>query len=44
MLIEVFVKFVALDESSVRLLELVAVEIYKDSLEVVDELVDPREV
>lgn len=44
LLIKVLIKLVAVNECRVRLLELVAIEIDKDGLEVVDELVYPREM
>ncbi len=44
LLVEVLVEVVALDDGRVGLLQLVAVELYEYRLDVVHQLVDPREV
>lgn len=44
LLVKVFVELVAVYNRGVRFLQLVSVEVYKDGLEVVDELVNPRQV
>lgn len=44
LLVKVLVELDALDDCSVGLLELLAVEADEDGLDVVDELVDPRQV
>ena len=44
LLVKVLVETGALDNGGVRLGELLAVQVDKDGLDVVDELIDPREV
>jgi hypothetical protein len=44
LLVEVLVEAVALDDEGVGLVDLVAVEVYEEGLDVVDELVQPWQV
>lgn len=44
LLVKVLIELVAVYDRGVRLLQLVTVEVYKDGLEVIDKLVNPRQV